>query len=609
MLQQMRSAAKYIWIFLIVAFVGGFLLMDTSGLLTGPRLSASTPVATVNGRDILYQDWLARTQQQIQQEQQRSGRALSQDEVKQVEDAMLEQMIQDILLQEEYERRAIMVSDAEIREYAQLAPPSWIMQEPSLQTEGRFDPDKYRRLLGSSVARQQGLLVGLETYYRTEIPKQKLFDQVSTGLFLTDAELWRAYQDRHDSVSASYVVFRPAATTKADASIPDSDLRRYFDEHKDEFSRQGRASLSVVHIARTLTGADSAAVRSRLQALRAEIVGGAKFEDVARRESSDSGSAANGGDLGRGGRGRFVPEFETAAYALRPGEVSQPVATQFGVHLIKLDSRVGDTLALRHILLAWRASDSSAVAVDRRADELARLASGATEPAKFDAAAKQLGLPVSRLAATEGEPAVFNGRVAPGVSAWAFSGAQPGETSELFDADDGYYLARLDSLTEGGEPRFDAVKDEIRMRVTMDRAIEALLPKARAFAAAAAGSSLEAAAQSQALKVEKAEGFTRASFVPGLGQLSSVVGAAFGLPAGRVSAPIRTGDGVFVLRVDNKVQANRQAFEAQKATQREQQLAQLRQARVQLFMQDLRKAAKVVDRRKDVNAMARRAEG
>src|SRR5918911_555491 len=273
----MRSAAKYIWIFLTIAFVGGFLLVETSGLLGRTPLTATTPVATVNGREILYTDWYQRVQRQIESEQQRAGRSLTQDEVRQIEDGVLDQMVMDILLQQEYRRRGITVSDDELREFARYAPPDWLRQSPELQTEGRFDPDKCRRLLASPLARQQGLLAGLEEYYRSEIPRQKLWDQLATGLFVTDAD---------------------------------------------------------------------------------------------------------GGDLGRCTRGRFVPDFERAAYALQPGELSQPVLTPYGYHIIRVDERKGDTLAAHHILLRIQPSDSSPVRIDREAAQLASLAAGSTDPTK-----------------------------------------------------------------------------------------------------------------------------------------------------------------------------------------------------------------------------------
>ena len=146
-----------------------------------------------------------------------------------------------------------------------------------------------------------------------------------------------------------------------------------------------------------------------------------------------------------------MPEFEKVAYALKPGELSQPVLTQFGYHLIRVDARSGDTLSLRHILLRLEPSDSSAAKVDREADQLARIAASSDQPAKFDEAARTLKLVPFTVAVSEGEPAQHDGKYVPSVSAWAFNGAKVGESSDLFDAEDGYYLARLDTLTAGGE--------------------------------------------------------------------------------------------------------------------------------------------------------------
>jgi peptidyl-prolyl cis-trans isomerase D len=605
-LQQMRSAAKYIWIFLIVAFVGGFLLVETSGLLGRTPLTATTPVATVNGREILYNDWYQRVQRQLEGEQQRAGRSLTQDEVRQIEDGILDQMVMERLLEQEYRRRGITVTDDELRDFARFAPPDWLRASPELQTEGRFDPEKYRRLLVSPVARQQGLLAGLEQYYRSEIPRQKLLEQLASGLYVTDAELWRAYQDSHDSAQVSYAEFRPPAGLRPDTTIPESQLRQYFGAHKSEFERQGRAWLSVVSIPRTVSAADSAAVRARAAALRAEIAAGANFEDVARRESADTASGANGGDLGRGTRGRFVPEFERAAYTLEAGELSQPVLTPFGYHIIKVDEKQGDTLAVRHILVRIQPSDSSAVRIDRLADQLAGLAAGSDQPAKLDTAAQRLNLRIDRVLAQEGEPATLGGRVVPSVSAWAFDGRKKGEISDLFDAEDGYYLARLDSIAPGGEPKFESSRADVVARLTHVRALDRLMPHAERLARAAAQSSLETAARDQQLQVAQTGMFTRGGNVAGLGQLTRASGAAFGLPVGAVSAPVRTDDAIFVMRTDRRVSADRTKWEAQRTVQRQRQLQQMRQQVVQQFMQDLRKSAKVEDHRMRINAAARR---
>ena len=604
MLQTMRSSAKFVFWILAVAFIGGFLLFQTSGLIGNTPVTPTTAVATVNGKDILYTDWQRRSQQLVQQEQQQSGKSLTQDETRRIENQAFDEMVAEILLEQQYKKRGILVSDDELRDYARFAPPPWVRNAPDLQTDGRFDPAKYQRLLTSAQARQSGLLVALEQYFRSEVPKEKLFEQVTSGLYITDADLWRSWQDANDSASISFVAFHPRPT-KADSNVADSDLRAYYNAHKTEFDRPGRASLSVLHIPRVITAADSAAVRNKIAQLRAEVVGGAKFEDVAKRESSDTASAVQGGDLGKGPASRFVPEFAKAANALKPGEISEPVKTQFGYHLIKLDSRKGDTLSLRHILLRFQASDSSATRIDREADQLAKLVAGVDQPRKFDDAAKTLGLKPFHVIAFENLPAQYEGRMVPSASAWAFGGAKIGEASDLFDGDDGYYVARLDTLQEGGKT-YDAVKSGVLARVAADRAVERSVPEAQAFAQAARASSLEAAAAAAKLPVIQTGMVSRAGAAQKFGSLREAVGSAFVAPLNEVSRPIRQNDGVYVTRTDARKPSDKAAFEAQKKDLRTRRLQQLRQQWLQMYLDDLRKNATLSDHRKDLNAQLRR---
>ncbi len=606
MLQSMRSAAKYVWIVLIIAFVGGFLLVDSSGLLGRAPVTTNTVVATVNGEDILYMTWENAVANLDQQESQRLGRGLTLDERRELEQRAFDELVNEVLLRQEYERRGISVTDEEIRDAARQSPPPGVEQNPEFQTEGRFDLEKYQRFLASPIARQQGLLIGLESYYRSEIPKQKLFDQVSSDVWVSDARLWQIYRDRNDSASVSFVAFRPETSTGAAPAVTDAEISAFYNANPKLFERPSRAVVSLLAVERAITGVDSAAARARIDALRAEIVAGASFADVAMRASEDSASGAQGGELGRGVRGRFVPAFEDAAYALREGELSQPVLSPFGWHLIQVDRKRADTLDLRHILITVQQSDSSSAATDRQADRLAAVASGATDPAAFDSAAAELGLPISSVVVIEDEPLSFAGRYVPGVSAWAFSGVTVGESSDLQDAPEAYYIARLDSLRAGGTAPLADVKDDIRRRLEREARIKALVPTAQQLAAAARSTSLADAASAASRSIEQAGPFTRSSLVPGLGQFTEAVGAAFGLPVGGISEPIVTDEGVFVLRLDALTPADSADFALLKDVFRMQTVQGLKSERVQQYLAGLRDAATIKDDRKKIQATLRR---
>lgn len=608
MLQSMRSAAKYIWWAIAILFLVTFVFLDQSGL-TGKKVSGGTSVATVNGTDITYESYLQATQGRIRQEQEGAGgKSLTLDQERKIEDDTYNEMVTDILLNQEYKRRGITVTDAEIQQAALASPPQQLAQSPEFQTEGQFDFEKYRRFLTSPMAKQQGVLLQLEAYYRDELPKRKLFEQIANPVYVTDAQLWRAYQDSHDSAQVSYVSFDPASIPDSAVHIADADIKAYFDSHQKELGdRPGRAVVSLVTIPRTVTASDTAIARAKAEALRAQIEAGGSFDEIAKKESADSASAVKGGLLGRVGRGQFVKAFEDAAWALKPGELSQPVLSPFGFHIIKVDEHKGDSLTVRHILVRIVQSDSTAAQTDREADSLSKAAS-IDKPSEFDSVARSLRLPVGHAVAIESDPLTWNGKYVPGGSAWAFGGAKVGETSDLIDADDAYYLVRLDSLHEGGKPTLEGVRDDIRRQLVQRKRIDMLIPKAQQLVdAVRGGKTLEAAAQAAGLKLEKSPSFARTTQVPSLGQTTEAIGTAFGAAVGSVAPPAKGQNDVIVMRVDRRVLADRAAFEKEKQQQREQMLERVRQQRVQQYVASLRDAAKVEDNRRLVKQNARQA--
>src|SRR6476620_2174569 len=158
LLQAMRASAKYIWIIIVILFVGGFLLAQTSGLLGRAPVTSTTAVATVNGDDTLATTWYQATQNLETEATQRNNQSISLDERQRLMDQAYDQLVADALLRQEYRRRGITVTDDEILQAARFSPPPQLMQAPDLQTDGQFDPAKYQRFLSSPLAKQQGLL-------------------------------------------------------------------------------------------------------------------------------------------------------------------------------------------------------------------------------------------------------------------------------------------------------------------------------------------------------------------------------------------------------------------------------------------------------------------
>jgi len=130
-----------------------------------------------------------------------------------------------------------------------------------------------------------------------------------------------------------------------ETKVDDATLRKYYDEHKAEYE-EGRTRHILIRMQgspvplkpgqKDLTEAEALA---KTEDLEKQLKAGADFAALATKESDDTGSGNNGGDLGTFHRGQMVPEFDTAAFALEPGKMSGPVKSQFGYHIIKLESK------------------------------------------------------------------------------------------------------------------------------------------------------------------------------------------------------------------------------------------------------------------------------
>lgn len=132
-----------------------------------------------------------------------------------------------------------------------------------------------------------------------------------------------------------------------------------------------RYEISEIVIQPTIPETERDRVRAELAELRERVIKGESFSMLAALYSQDPGSARKGGELGFFPRGRMVAEFESAAFALKPGEVSPIIETQFGFHIIQLIERRGNTINARHILIIPKVSSEDLLRTRMKLDSLA----------------------------------------------------------------------------------------------------------------------------------------------------------------------------------------------------------------------------------------------
>jgi len=328
---------------------------------------SSAAVATVDDVEIGYYDYQRAYALRRQQLQSILGAGIIGDE----EDARLRRDVLDTMIDSEVLVGSAAAAGMRVGD-GQLA--STIQAQEVFRSGDGFSQEVYEGWL-----RTQGYSPGrFEEDLRRSLLEQQIVAGIAGSDFVSGGGLHDAVQMRMQMRSFSLLTI-PASDFEA-SEPTDTEIRTHFDQHRDDFTAPERLRLRYLEISmselatevkaddeelralfdsepdRFVTpekrevshilvnipsdaGEDEVAdAREQLAALKERLVAGESFEDLARENSDDPGSATGGGALGFIERGMMVPEFEAAAFALSPGEVSDPVRTSFGWHLVKVTS-------------------------------------------------------------------------------------------------------------------------------------------------------------------------------------------------------------------------------------------------------------------------------
>ncbi len=503
MLQKMRDnlqgwAAKVIvGLIVITMAMFGFGAFDFFS-------QADPAAATVNGEEIT-QNQLAT---EVERQRQRIAAQLGNIDPSTLDDAMLrnsvlEGLINRALLLEVATDMGLAVSEADVDKA--------IVGNADFQTDGVFDQDRFRSLLAgaghsplsfrselASSYRLVQLSDGVnETPFVTEAERRALarllaqtrdvavlvFDPADVGasLTITDEEIEEFYASRPDdymteeSVDLAYVELSVAGLAADPAIVVDEEeiLARY-EADREVFagSEQRRASHILIEITDDRSEADA---RALLLDAKQRVLAGESFSKLAGELSEDPGSAGNGGDLGFVNKGAFVPEFEEVVWNLAPSEISEPITTQFGVHLIQLNEIKADTYPSleerrAEVVASLRRSKAEELYIERvrRLDEIVF-----ENPSDLTTATAELGLAVQEALGVTRKSAT--GVLAdPKILTAAFSSdvLDRGFNSRVVDLGDRALSVRaLKHVAAERRPLAD-VRDEIRTQIALERGRE-----------------------------------------------------------------------------------------------------------------------------------------
>jgi peptidyl-prolyl cis-trans isomerase D len=590
-----------------IVLVGGFLAWMVYGIgmeVTGQGGGRPGQLGSVNGTPIT-QEAYQRTIQDIEARLRSQGERVGPEQRAQIEQDAWTQLVNEILTQQELDRRHIRVTDDEIRFAALTEPVPELARQEIFQTNGQFDPAKYRQYLSSNNASDE-LLSNLEQYYRGQIPRMKLAEQITSGVYVSDAQLWQLFRDRNEKVSANFVMLDLSKLAPQAVQVSDGEIRDYYNAHKEDFKRPRTARFTVAYLSTEATPADQEAVHARALQLRATLAANpAAFADSAKAISSDTVSGRQGGSLGTVRHGQMVAAFDSAVWALPVNEISQPVLTQFGWHVIQVTARGGDSAVVRHILLPLTKSDAQMETIGAKADTLSKLAAqrGLEYAARSVGATLRQGVTVTD--ALPYIPGVGQAGEALDWAAGEAATAEPGQKplSDVFEGQQGLYMVRLESYFAKGTMTLAEAAPQIRETLILRKKRDAARAAGEKIVAEVrGGKTLQQAAAEHGLAVQQAGPFGRMDPNPALGQASAAVGAAFGTPVGQVSGVVETEGGLFIVQPTQHVAADPRQFGADRERLRQALIQQLRQRAIDRWLDSARKAADIRDNRDQLQA-------
>jgi peptidyl-prolyl cis-trans isomerase D len=631
MLDRMRRHRGWLkWSLAIVVLA--FVMLYIPSFLDDSTQGAANNavVANVEGREITAAQFRRVYQQQMMQYRQSAGANVDERLLKQlgIDQRIVQQMIQEEAALAEAKRLGIKASDAEVRER--------ILSLPAFQENGQFIGDqRYRQLL-----RMQNPPMRpdeFEDQVRRSIVAEKLQAALTGWITVADADVTAEFKRRNEKVKLAVVNF-PADKFREATVASDDDVAKYFEEHKEGYRIPEKRKVRYVtidqealrqnatvtgqqieryyndniqqystpeqvrasHILLKTEGKDDAAVKKQAEDLLAQLKKGANFEELAKKNSQDEGSAVKGGDLDFFGRGAMVPEFDKVAFELQPGQLSDVVKSQFGYHIIKVtDKRPASQKPLSEVRSQIEDTlkyEQAQTAAQKLADQVA---GELKKPADFDSVARARGLHSGESGLFSQDEPIAGIGMAPAVNQAAFE-LKDGDVSEPLRTPQGYAFITVTGKQAPYLPKLDEVKAKVRDDVLKQKAVETARQKAAAVAAEMKSGDFDKAAKSAGLEVKTTDLLSRGTPVADVGVSPALEAAAFTLPAGAVSDPIVTDTGAAIIKVLERKDVAADELAKQKDTLKGELLNDRKQKFFAAYMTKARQKMKITINRETI---------
>jgi peptidyl-prolyl cis-trans isomerase D len=553
------------------------------------------------------------------------NRSLNDEEIKQLRRQALDDIIERTVMLQEAARLGITVGLDEVRRQ--------IADTPAFQRDGRFDKDIYLRQLAANRMSPGDYEKAMQT--RGLIAK--LVESVENTAKLSERELYELYRLEQEKVNLAFIKIDAARyedavavtqddlasyyeKTKEDYRVPDQvrvrhlvidprdyesgiqippeEVEQFYRLNIDRFAQDKKVKARHILIEVDASGGPEAeaSARARAEGIKKELDEGKDFAKLAAQHSRDPLTASKGGDLGYFERGQMLPEFDEAAFSLKPGEVSAPVRTAKGFHIIKVE-------AVQEAMTQPLEAVRPVIEGELRREKASEVAKQA---ARLAVTKSYRGGSLVDYARDNGLKLKESGLFAPGdpiegiginkECSDAIFTLKEGEITPPVSAGGGYHVFQLMERKTSYLPGLAEVKEKIEKLARRAKAAEAARGAAEGYVKelSSGAATMEALAKKEQLTVDETGFFSRRSgFIGKIGPDEDLSRDAFALTSEKPYGPRVYGKGVscFVVMLKDRQEVTRETFIAEQAKQRDMFLPIKRNERVKLWLDGLKARA------------------
>ena len=606
MMTTLRNRMHVVLWSLLVLFL---LSMTVGGLVGGAniidqllgRVNPAEAIGSVNG-DLITPDQFNQAYNIRMETLRNAGTEISDQHIDGIREEVWNAFVEERLTEQAINDLGITVTDDEILYHLENNPPLDIQR--IFLVDNEFDKETYRQALNTpGMLDWEPIEAWMRDFY---IPRFKLQQYINMSAIISEEEIREEFIKRNTDYTISALHITTSAVEDQVDTPTEEELMADYKSRKGDFEQDEKRHLSYVSWEKTPISEDTLRIYNEAQAIIDQANSGKDFALLANLNTQDPGNqispdSGRGGDLGWFGKGQMVGPFEEAAFGAKKGDIVGPILSQYGYHIIKVDStRYQESeerqVKARHILLEIDLGPSTSSDLRRRTT----LFTYDAQDYGFSAALDSHNVHASQ-AKSIGEKDMFLAGLGVFRSAvrWAYN-AEIGSISDPMENDDYYGVFILDSITPAGIASFENVRTQVYAAINRNKENKEAEKLAITLKNQVDGGTTFESLKKDNDKLELIPSDTKKlnnSFIS-LGKSNHLIGALLNAKAGDLIGPVETYRGYGLIQVNVVSNFDSTAWNIQQELVQQDLIRQKQNRLYRGWMANLKEEAKIVDNRK-----------